>query len=258
MKRRKVVIPCIIISVFFWLGCEDGGGGGTNPPATGFVVQTAARLATGMLRDNGGVIVEGCLSSFNPCPPIDGIRHFLGQTDPATAKLSVPNGQVPGTWFFTQQPSSLCNFTTTSGAVSIDTPGQLFVFVCNSPTFGTMSPDSIDVTAPPTSFSVLSPSMGASTIYGMPVIRFYDQFGRLGAETTASSVTADGTWLQAATPFLGNLYSGLYAVVIFNRQSDGTLVAIEGAPVILWGNDPPPPPEPEPDPCELGCDFVIT
>jgi hypothetical protein len=124
---------------------------------------------------------------------------------------------------------------------------------CSSALAFGMAPESIDVNAPPATATFTG--AGLSTTYGMPTIEFYDEYGNFFNQTTASSVSADGTWLQAAVPSLAGLYSGTYTIVIVNATADGSRNAIGTASVWVYGNDliePPPDPDPDPGPCAGG------
>jgi len=114
-----------------------------------------------------------------------------------------------------------------------------------------MAPEAIDTNAPPATATFTGE--GLNTTYGMPTIEFYDEYGTFFNQTTASSVSSDGTSLQATVPSLAGLYSGYYTVVIVNATADGSRNAIGTASVWVYGNDmPPPPPDPEPDPDPCG------
>lgn len=170
----------------------------------------------------------------------------FGTTD-GEGKLDVPNGRVPAVWSFTRFGGhtgcgtiSFINRSISCGSEVRLNCGSAFVFA--------MSPDSIDVNAPPATATFTGE--GVDTTYGMPKIEFYDEYGTYFDQTTATTVSADGTWLQASVPSLAGLYSGIYTIVIVNATPDGSRNAIGTASVWVYGNDmPPPPPDPEDDPC---------
>lgn len=111
------------------------------------------------------------------------------------------------------------------------------------------SPESVDLQAPPASFGISG--SGISTTYGMPKIQYWDDFGQLLGETTASSVSGDGTWLEAPTPSnTWQAYSGRWTVYVMNRTWDGSIEHAGSALVYAYGRDyEPPPPPPDEDPC---------
>jgi len=115
-----------------------------------------------------------------------------------------------------------------------------------------ISPESINVNAPPATIELTGDGM--NTTYGMPVVKWADSWtGQIIATTTAWSVSPDGTWLQAPTPYLASQYSGQYVVFVFNVMPDGSLQETGGDQLDLWGNDrPPDPPPPDPDPAPCG------
>ena len=123
---------------------------------------------------------------------------------------------------------------------------------CSSALAFAMSPESIDVNAPPATATFTG--QGLDTTYGMPTLEFYDEYGTFFSQTTATAVSADGTWLQTSVPSLAGLYSGIYTVVIVNATPDGSRNAVGTASVWVYGNDmpaPPPDPLPDPNPCGL-------
>src|SRR5215213_3762419 len=60
------------------------------------------------------------------------------------------------------------------------------------------TPAVVDLQAPPADFMITG--SGMSTTYGMPKVQYWDDYGQLLGETTASAVADDGSWLQAITP----------------------------------------------------------
>lgn len=110
------------------------------------------------------------------------------------------------------------------------------------------SPEYVDLQAPPATFSISG--SGISVAYGMPKVQYWDDFGQLVGEMTASSVADDGTWLEAPTPYSGQAYSGRWTVYVMNRTWDGGVEHAGSAIVYAYGRDyEPPPPPPEEDPC---------
>jgi hypothetical protein len=113
-----------------------------------------------------------------------------------------------------------------------------------------VSPSSINLQAPPVTVEMTG--SGLSTAYGMPYIEYIDSYsGSLVGSTTATAVSADGTWLQATTPDLSSVYSGTYTMLISNVKADGSLEYVGSATVDAWGRDGYYEPPPDPGPC--GC-----
>lgn len=109
------------------------------------------------------------------------------------------------------------------------------------------TPSSVDLLAPPSTFTING--AGISTAYGMPTIQYWDDFGQLLGETTATSVAADGTWLEAPTPGTWQAYSGNWTVYVMNKTWSGGIEHAGSALVNAYGRDYEPPPPPPEDPC---------
>lgn len=108
------------------------------------------------------------------------------------------------------------------------------------------SPSSVDLQAPPAAFTIAGEAIDST--YGMPMIQFWSSNETLLAETPASGVAADGTWLTVNTPDLSGAYSGTFNVEVVNYNADGSQEIIGSAPMDAYGRDQPPP-EPTPTPC---------
>ncbi len=75
-----------------------------------------------------------------------------------------------------------------------------------------------------------------TTNYGMPTLRFYNQFGTLAAQTTATQVAFDGSWLKGSSSCLSNLPIGPYSVDIINATSDGAGMLLSRSKMYLYGS----------------------
>ncbi|HBB87355.1 MAG TPA: hypothetical protein DC047_07045 [Blastocatellia bacterium] len=83
----------------------------------------------------------------------------------------------------------------------------------------------------------------------MPVIKFIDLgTGNIANSAIASGINSDGTWIEAPAPYFGFVYSGQYVALVYNVKEDGSLFAIGGDWLDIYGNDPPPPPPTDPCP----------
>lgn len=102
-----------------------------------------------------------------------------------------------------------------------------------------VSPGDVDLQSPPSSFTISGEAM--STAYGMPKVDFWDKNEVLQYQTTASSVSADGTTLQVSTPDLSQVYSGYYNIEVSNINPDGSTQIIGVATVQTYGRDEPDP-----------------
>lgn len=102
----------------------------------------------------------------------------------------------------------------------------------------TASPSSVYLPTPPTSGTISGQSF--SSAYGMPRVDYFDSNGYLVGSANASSVSSDGTTLQANMPDLSYVYSGNYQVKVSNQTSNGYYMDIVGsAPMTGWGRDRP-------------------
>jgi len=203
---------------------------------------------------------------ISPDPNVQVIGNFQGYNglgDPCggTQSFNITTGSdgtkqdsdwaAPGVWNFTRNGGHTgCGLIFFFGhAISC---GQTATLNCGSAFVFGMTPDSIDVNAPPATATFTG--QGLDTTYGMPTLEFYDEYGTYFSQTTATAVSADGTWLQTSVPSLAGLYSGIYTVVIVNATADGSRNAVGTASVWVYGNDmpaPPPDPLPDPNPCGL-------
>jgi len=175
---------------------------------------------------------------------------FEGTTN-NEGKLHVSNARLPAVWSFTRFGGHTgCGLISSASNFFPINCGNTVTLNCHTVFAFVMAPEAIDVNAPPATASFTG--QGIDTTYGMPTIEFYDEYGTFFNQTTATAVSADGTWLQAAVPSLAGLYSGTYTVVIVNATADGSRNAAGTATVWVYGNDmPPPPPDPDPDPCPM-------
>lgn len=128
-------------------------------------------------------------------------------------------------------------FTAPLGTTEVRCPGTIGIFF-------TSAPDSIDVQAPPATLTINGQGIDATC--GMPTLDFYDENGTIVAQTTATEVASDGTWVSAATPYMdaSSYYGGTYTIGVNNAMPDGTSNPVGYAAVWLYNSNPPPPPDP--------------
>jgi len=163
----------------------------------------------------------------------------------------VTRGRAPSLWTFYYLPSDHgpCQFQSATLQVyqnqytpfiCIQRPGFLFI----------AAPGSIDVSAPPATLVFQTTDAGViDTAYGMPIVEFFDEYGTLLAQATATDVSNGGTTLQINMPDISSCYTGTYGVSVKNAMADGTWDYFGVAIMDMYGNDPPPPePDPTPDP----------
>ncbi len=100
------------------------------------------------------------------------------------------------------------------------------------------SPASVDLLNPPTSGTITGQSFDAT--YGMPRVSYFDSNGYLVGSVYASSVSGDGTTLQANLPDLSYVYSGNYQIEVVNKTYDGYyLNTVGSATMTASGRDRP-------------------
>lgn len=198
-----------------------------------------------MINPDPGVQVTGNWQGDNGLGSPCGSKITFSVSTDSEGKAKDCDWRVPAVWNFARSGGHCGIIFNIIQAVSC---GQEAPLVCNQVgTVFSMSPNAIDVNAPPATATLTGQGLDAT--YGMPIVEFYDEYGSYLDVTTASAVSADGTWLEASVPNLTGAYSGTYTVVIVNQTPDGTRNVVGTATVWVYGNDmPPPPPDPLPDP----------
>jgi hypothetical protein len=102
----------------------------------------------------------------------------------------------------------------------------------------TASPASVYLPSPPASGAITGQSFDAT--YGMPRVEYFDNNGYFIGSVYATSVSGDGTSLQANSPDLSYVYSGTYQVKVTNNRYDGYYLNLVGsATMTAWGRDRP-------------------
>jgi hypothetical protein len=171
-------------------------------------------------------------------------------------RAGCPGKRAPAIWeFFYWGNRHDLNFCINQRFPIFASPLGTHDLVCNQAIgiFFTSSPDTMDVQAPPQSFTVSG--QGISTEFGMPVIEYWDQTGTVVAQATAAEVAPDGTWIRANTPALdpNSTWGGAYTIGINNVLADGTYNTLGYASLAVTNSNPPPLPEyypePTPEPC---------
>lgn len=215
---------------------------------SGFTVKTtystpSSPTQAGVISPDPNVRVIGHFTS--PASSCGNISGFDLTTD-SEGKLKNSDFLANGYWSFQRIGGHAgCGLINSSGYAAC---GGTVKLNCSSALAFAMAPESIDVNAPPA--TAIFTGEGLDATYGMPTIEFYDEYGTFYNQTTASTVSADGTTLEAAVPSLAGLYSGTYTIVIVNATADGSRNAIGTASVWVYGNIAPPP-DPDPDPCPI-------
>lgn len=117
--------------------------------------------------------------------------------------------------------------------------GSLYVSaVTNSNVALTANPSSVYLPSAPPTATITGHSF--DTTYGVPKVDYFDGSGYLVGSVQATSVSSDGTSLQANTPDLSSVYSGTYQVRVSNKTYAGYYTHIVGSATISgWGRDRP-------------------
>lgn len=96
---------------------------------------------------------------------------------------------------------------------------------------------SFNLQSPPATFTFQGE--GIDITYGMPRVDYYDQYGNSVGSAMATAVAPDGTWVQANTPDLSQVYSGNYEVQICNMTWTSYYQPFGEATLNAWGRDRP-------------------
>jgi hypothetical protein len=254
MKRYNW-LACTLASALFLVGCKDSPPPTPQPPPSdGFLVRTFEQdfvngIPTAPARIVPGISFAGKFEFQVPNALFVGIHNTCGGTTDPLGFFPCPNVTIPGVWSFIELSGPCFG----RGDILEQTifPRDHVFLVCktNLQTF-LVIPDTEDVNS--TSPTIEMTGVGMDSTYGMPVIQFGDWGGNVVASTNTTAINSDGTWVQAPTPYLGNIYSGTYLVVVSNVQADGSLMRVGAAWMVVMGNEPPPPPPPDPDPTPCG------
>jgi hypothetical protein len=221
-------------------GC-GGGGGSTSDPNRGFDVET-------IVNSNGVNFAQGARvqAQFQYATGTTiGATEFFDRNVLHNARFE--GAKVPGVWRFIASGYAGCfGQVRAEEDMGIGEKIRLTCFTIGVGLFSA-SPDSVDITAPPSTGTVAGSGIDAT--YGMPVVGYYNEGGYLMSEQTATAVAGDGTWLQGPVPDFSGSYNGQYNLVVSNKNADASRTIIGTAVVYVTGFYIPPPPEPEPNPC---------
>lgn len=214
----------------------------TPDPNRGFDIQTQVGFPNGLIILQGGNAqgqfisgsgTSGTVTSFNR-------NVFPGITQIVGAK-------VPGVWRLAFGPAfsgDAClayvidDRNVSSGSRELLTcPGRFFGFVATA--------DTIDALNPPATVDVTG--SGSDTLYGTPVVAFYDEFGTVVASTSATELLYTNgavSGVRVSVSDLSQAYDGTYNAVVNNVNPDGTWDTVGSAAMTVYGNPPPPPEDP--------------
>lgn len=250
MNKLKTILLSVVFLCVAGLSAACGGGGGGQPQSGfkaqglkyvqvvggGFSLISAANVQGAWQYDNGSAV--GNTRSFGPLLCIGG-------------PCPINDGRVPARWTIIAGPFGECfgqitdpNMDVSAGETKTArcvVPGIIFPFSTN--------PAPVNLQSVPASFDMTGSNL--DTTYGMPHVEYFDAYsGEIVGSVDATAVSGDGSWLQAPTPDLSQVYSGSYNILISNRQSDGSLAYVGTSSVDTYGRDFIY--EPPPDPCDGG------
>lgn len=176
-------------------------------------------------------ILAGCSSRTNTC-------NFSGLTPGGTYVILIPSSTTDGS----PTTISVVRIASSTGTISYKTSAScsnvVVIAATNSNLALTANPSSVYLPTPPATVTITG--QGFDMTYGAPRIEYFDNSGYLIASVYATSVTSDGTSLEASVPELSNVYSGTYQVKVTNKTSSGYYVHTVGsAPIAAWGRDRP-------------------
>jgi hypothetical protein len=137
-------------------------------------------------------------------------------------------------------PLTLMRVASSTGTISVVTPvscsNVTAVLSTNSNLTLSASPSSIYLPEPPSTVTITGQSFDPT--YGMPRVEYFHSDGYLVGSVLATSVSSDGTSLQAYTPDLSSAYSGTYQVRVTNKTYQGYYAHVVGlATMTAWGRD---------------------
>lgn len=177
------------------------------------------------------VILPGCGPRTNTC-------NFSGLTPGGNYVILIPGFTTDGTPTTTTVRSTASSTGTISIRTTANCANLSAIAAFNTDFALTASPSSIYLPTPPATATVTGQSF--DTTYGMPRVDYFDGNGYLIGGVYATSVSSDGTSLQASVPDLSYVYSGTYQVRVMNKTSSGYYVHTVGsATMTAWGRDRP-------------------
>jgi len=263
--KKITGISLAVLLAWSAAGFSCGGNNNTSNPNRGFDIQTQVQFPNGLVILQGG----NAQGQFQSGPGTSGtVTSFNRNVNPGITTIS--GAKVPGVWRLAFGPAffgdSCLTFVVENRNVS---SGSLERLTCPGRFFGfTATADTIDAFNPPATVDITG--SGSETLYGTPMIAFYNEFGNVVASTPANQLLyTDGavSGVRVGVSDLSQVYDGIYSAVVHNVQADGTWEIVGSASVTVYGN-PPPPPDPggggggcEPQPQnqeQLPCDTYNT
>jgi len=260
--KKQTIIGLAVILIWSTTAFTCHRSNSTPDPNRGFDIQTQVQFPNGLVILQGG----NAQGQFQSGPGTSGtITSFNRNVNPGITTIS--GAKVPGVWRLAFGPAffgdSCLTFVVSDRNVSLGSREEL---TCPGRFFGfTAAADTIDAFNPPPTVDITG--NGSETLYGTPMIAFYNEFGNVVASTSANQLLyTDGavSGVRVGVSDLSQAYDGIYNVVVHNVNADGTWETVGSAAITIYGN-PPPPPDPgggggggceqsPPDQPQLECD----
>lgn len=240
MTKPRVLlwILCIAVSMLL-LSADSCDSGPTN--TNGFSVHTEEGIVDSgggtVTTDSPGIYVLGSWLTDNGIAS-GTVQSFQAFTSFFRGIYFVEQGRAPAHWSLSEGTGPCLGQRVFADVA----PGseQRLVCVEGRTVIFALSPGSVTASQGQT-YLFLS-GQGIDATYGPPQVWVFDEQGQTTAHGDAPSWGADGTWVSG-TPDLSGALTGNYLVAVRNVQSDGSLVTIGYAMLMVYGNDPTPPPD---------------
>jgi len=193
----------------------------TNPnlPNPGFTIVTVRINSLGIDAPVPGTLVSG-YTNRPPALDATGTKTSFPQTASSYPSGLVPvrDGVAPAFWALSEH-NGPCAGQTAFGGVK---RGDFNYLTCAQVRLSlpfTFSPLRIDAEAASVTWILKGDNM--HTTYGMPIVQFYDMNGILVAQTQATAIAGDNSWIEGNSLILQTVPSGVYLVQAWNMTPDG-------------------------------------
>lgn len=234
MKKLTMVF---MVLMFVWVTMAFRCGRNSTPnPNQGFFARvTANGIPT-------GADLQGSLVGGNPT--VGTLSQFPRTSLFGVGFTQIANTRLPGTWRLTTSPGfsggSLClGIETVDRNISLS---EQITLPCRPLFFSfTASPSAVNALSPPPTIDVTG--NGSDSLYGTPMIAFYDEFGNVAASGPANQLLYNNgvvSGVRVNVSDLSQAYDGTYTGLVHNVRADGTWEVIGAAAITVYGNPPPP------------------
>jgi hypothetical protein len=250
MKRKHVIFITTLFFIALIISCSAYEEPVMPNPGFGIVSTGITRFGSDMFFPAATAHGEIPQLPFTSQPLINpdatGIYREFTVTTNFRSKAVVPNAIAPAFWRVTAvsgwgfpDPGNNipdCNGRETFGPVQRAQYNKLTCMFGRG--FGGLLPglSSINVSEPGIEFQMGAEQL--SNTYGMPTFQFYDMYGTLVAQTTATAIDTEyGLWAKGWTHCLAGLPAGTYSIDLINATWDGTGERKNTSAVYLYGAD---------------------